>query len=235
MNVSRISGNLRAFIKAHGRQFSEIPRRESALLELGALVLSSEHYRLKGYTIQIENQQKGRFSVKLSSRGHPYNFSWFTCQKDKRKYEIHANLSVAGAHGDGAIYVVDVAVTKADKIPKSRPKRPWLCAKNSDLITFAECKKLVVYPMLLAQFVGIVHEIKPSFLGISNKQQRNPRHFYPALLSTGYLTPNSSKILTGFGQRQYRLCVIHNCEKHLSDLQNGSASVSPFMVGNSID
>ena len=45
------------------------------------------------------------------------------------------------------------------------------CLPNSELVTFAEVKKLVVYPMLLAQFVGIVHEIKPGLGG------RLPRGF----------------------------------------------------------
>ena len=49
-----------------------------------------------------------RPSLKLSARGHPYDFSWFTCVRSDAAFEIHCNLAVGGAHGDGAVYVVDV-------------------------------------------------------------------------------------------------------------------------------
>ena len=142
-------------------------------------MLTSEHYRLTGSSVNIENGKNGFFSVKLSARGNPYNFSWFTCTRSDAAFEIHANLAVGGAHKDKAVYVVDVAVVKPNKIPRAKGNTPWVCLDNANLVTFVEVKKLVVYPMLLAQFIGIVHEIKPSSSWVLRTALRSTATFAP--------------------------------------------------------
>jgi hypothetical protein len=228
MDTLKIKSNLEAFIRRHRRSFESLVARETALLEMAALVMTSEHYRLVGYSIGIENDKRGFFSVKLSARGHPYNFSWFTCVRSDAAFEIHCNLAVGGAHGDGAVYVVDVAVVRPGIVPRARNRRPWICVNNTDLVTFVEVKKLVVYPMLLAQFVGIVHEIKPAFLHDASCGLEEYDHFYPSLLTLGYLKGTSSMILDGFIRRNYKICVVHNFEAHLSSMRAGIATTSPF-------
>ena len=228
MDTLKIKNNLEAFIRRHRSSFESLVIRETTLLEMAALVMASEHYRLAGYSIGIENDKGGFFSVKLSARGHPYNFSWFTCVRSDAAFEIHCNLAVGGAHGDGAVYVVDVAVVKPRIVPRARNKRPWGCLENPDLITFVEVKKLVVYPMLLAQFVGIVHEIKPTFLHASSCGLNPYNHFYPSLVTLGYLKGTSRMILDEFIRRNYKICVIHNFDVHLSSMRAGTATTSPF-------
>lgn len=235
MNVADIDKELKAFIDKHSVQFENLVVRETALLELGALTMATEHYRLAGFTVTVENSFKGLFVAKLSSRGYPYNFSWFRCVKDNELYEIHSNLSVFGGHKDGAVYVVDVAVVVGDdKVPKSKPKQKWEALDNSALATFAEVKKLVVYPMLLAQFVGIVHEITPSRLKRLKAGTLIDDHFPPALITLGYLTATSSKAIKGFAKRKFRLCVVHNFDVYLSQMRKGQASASPFVNIQSI-
>src|SRR5579883_250583 len=110
MDVASITTALSEFIAAHRSNFDSLSARETALLELGALTMASEHYRLIGYDVTIQNPKNGLFAAKLTSRGHPFNFSWFRCEsKGGDVVEIHCNLAVEGARGDGAIYVVDVA------------------------------------------------------------------------------------------------------------------------------
>ena|SRR5579859_3781698 len=122
MDTSAIENALEKFIAQHKTQFHNLAIRETALLEIGALTIASEHYRLAGYTVTVQNQKGGLFVAKLSSRGHPYNFSWFRCDRDGAVFEIHSNLAVKGAHKDGAVYVVDVAVVNgSDVVPKEKP------------------------------------------------------------------------------------------------------------------
>ena len=64
---------------------------------------------------------------------------------------------------DDARYVVDVAVAPVAVVPRSKPSSVWNEISNQDLITFMEAKALVVYRMLVAQFIGIVHETQPRF------------------------------------------------------------------------
>jgi hypothetical protein len=228
MDVEAIKKHLGAFIRRHRSEFESMTSRETALLEMGALVMSAEHYRLAGYTVSPQNERSGRFVVKLSSRGHPYNFSWFHCVRGADACEIHANLAVHGGHRDGAVYVVDVAVVHPDKTPKKKEKKPWVALSNEHLITFAEVKKLVIYPMLLAQFIGIVHEIKPKALRRAGLSLDAGSHFYPALVSVGYLQGTSRKILEGFKKRKYRISVVDSFDFHISSMSKGGASTSPF-------
>lgn len=235
MNVSDIEKELKAFIDKHSVQFEHLAIRETALLELGALTMATEHYRLAGFTVTVENAVNGLFVAKLSSRGHPYNFSWFRCVRGNELYEIHSNLSVLGGHKDGAVYVVDVAVVAGeDKVPKTKPKQKWVALENSALATFAEVKKLVVYPMLLAQFIGIVHEITPSRLKRLKPGAAADDHFPPALITLGYLTATSSKAIDGFAKRKFRVCVVHNFDVYLSQMRRGQASQSPFIMVQSV-
>ncbi len=231
MNVSAVEGALKTFISKHSVQFHNLAVREPALLEVGALTMASEHYRLGGFSVSVENPKNGLFVAKLTSRGHPYNFSWFKCVRDGETYEIHSNLAVKGAHKDGAVYVVDVAVVEgADVVPKSKPKKPWLALDNKKLSTFIEVKKLIVYPMLLAQFIGIVHEISPRSRRKSKAAPKITCHFAPSLVTLGYLQGTSAKVLDGFAKRKYYICVVHNFDVHLSAMRRGATTASPFVA-----
>lgn len=107
--------------------------------------------------------------MKLGSRGYPWNFSWFTCEGRGKTFELHSNLSVYSEYRrDNGVYVVDVGVAKGGVLPRSAPSSGWRAVENQHLVTFAEAKALVIYPMLLAQFIGIVTEITPIFLRASS-------------------------------------------------------------------
>jgi len=229
MNIAEIHKQFKLFIRRHHAEFASLVSRETALLEMGALILTAEHYRIIGFNVIAENIKNGFFQVKLTSRGYPYTFSWFKCEKGKKCFEIHSNLAVAGAHDDGAIYVVDVAVVNSNKVPRAPEKNKWLRLENGDLLTFAEVKKLVVYPMLLAQFVGIVHEICPEYLSATKKTIHRD-HFSPALISLGYLKGTSEKIVKGFRKRKYHISIISNFDFHLSSLRKGEMEKSPFLA-----
>ena len=58
--------------------------------------MASEHYRIVGYRVSIQNAKDGLFVAKLSSKGYPYNFSWFKCAFGDVACEIHSNLTVQG-------------------------------------------------------------------------------------------------------------------------------------------
>lgn len=242
MDLEIITKHLEAFIKKHKTAFEELPKRQTAILELAALALSAEHYKSTGYRIEARNLKGSKFKIKISASGTPKNFSWFECLKEDWRFEIHANLPVYGAHNDQGVYVVDVAVTEADRaflIVSSRKKiKESLAARkypknraliNKDLITFMEVKKLVIYPMLLAQFVGIVHEIKPKFLkGKEPDGFKIQGHFLPCLAATGYLTPNSKRIIDGYQKRKMKMLVAENFDQRFFYLRDGSGQSPLF-------
>ncbi len=229
MDVEGIRAALRRFIRQHRASFEQLSGQETQLLEIGALVLAAEHYKRHGYDVRLENLQANRFRVKLGSRGKPFNFSWYLVTRGEEKFEIHSNLPVVGAHNDGGIYVVDVAVVKAGALTEVKLRRDWKAMENDVLVTFIEAKKLVVYPMLMAQFYGIVHEIKPAF--VESRTATDGDHFYPALVSIGYLTATSVQIRDGYKKRGFRLNVIPTFDDYISRIAAHPNEPSPFLPG----
>ena len=165
MDVEAVNKALTSFVEKHKAAFTTISARQSQLLELAAIVGVELHYASNGYETKIESPPNAQaFVVKTNTRGHPGKYSLVHMRKENCNYEAHMNLLVRGAHDEG-IYSVDVGIAKAGTVPKKIDKKvKWLYTENEDLVSFAEVKRLTVYPMLLAQFVGIVHEIKPAFL-----------------------------------------------------------------------
>lgn len=102
-------------------------------------------------------------------------------------------------------------------------KLKWICVENDSLITFAEVKRLVIYPMLLAQFVGIVHEIKPRFL-------RPPpllgfdryHHLPPALMALGHFSGNAAAIVRAYKGRGILICVAENFDVRIAAHRKGA-------------
>jgi hypothetical protein len=170
-----------------------------------------------------------RFRLNLNSRGKPWNFSWWRIYDLRREFFIYTNLSVRSACGiDDGIYVVDVAVTKHSVV---KPKRStdWSAIPNASLVTFLEAKRIVVYPMLLAQFVGIVHEIKPQFLnGMRPRNFVLAGHFDPALVSLGYLHGRVRPIVRGYKPRRFKVKILENADIAIAKVSRNPTAASPL-------
>lgn len=228
MNINEIQNAIRRVIRRHKDVFIQIGSSQPKLLELGAFTGLTEHYRSCGYSVRIQNPKgKNSFTVKTSTRGFPWNFSRIIADKDKISVELHMNLMVRSAHDDG-IYCVDIGVTNANKVPSEKGSVAWICLDNAHLITFAEVKKLVVYPMLLAQFIGIVHEIKPSFL--RGRKGLDSAHLSPILIALGHFSGNSSSIVDAYKRRNIHVTIAENYDVRLARVRGGS-SKSPFSEG----
>jgi len=208
--------------------FDKLGARQTQILELAAIIGVSQHYAASGFQIDIRNPLAGsQFIVKTSTRGHPASYSRICCSSGSETVELHSNLVVRGAHDEG-MYCVDVGIIESGCVPYTKTKTKWECVRNEDLRSFAEVKKLVVYPMLLAQFLGIVHEIRPNFLdeppplgfGIG-------AHLPPTLISLGHFSGNSRIIVKGFLRRGFSFLVSANFDMRLAWSRQDS-SRSPF-------
>ena len=165
MQADEVRRRLTRFFQARSTILENLARREHQLLELLSLTAVVRHYEAGGFRTIPQNLRAGRFRVKLSSKGYPWNFSYFELIRDGEVFEIRANIAVHGASTeDDGCYVVDVGVVQSGVIPTSRPKDAMWVVGNEALLTFVEAKDLVIYPMLLAQFIGIVHELLPRFI-----------------------------------------------------------------------
>ena len=225
MDVSEIRKAVQRVITKHRRAFEVIGASQTKLLELGAITGVAEHYKAKGCRVLVINPKgKRSFVVKTSTRGFPWNFSRIVIEREAVLCELHMNVMVTGAHKVGT-YCVDVGIVISGSIPSEKPKDKWVALRNSDMISFAEVKKLVVYPMLLAQFIGIVHEIKPSFL--KGRGSVDSAHPSPMLIALGNYSANSLDIVKSYKTRGISVLVAANYDGRLSRVRSGRQA-SPF-------
>lgn len=227
MDVEAIQRLLGEFIRQHRAAFSQVSERESQLLELGAIVAVERHYKSNGFATRTVAPSGGdgrTFIVKSGTRGHPARYSRVVATRGSDTVELHMNLMVRSAH-DVGIYCVDVGVVLAGAVPENvRRAEKWTCVENTSLVTFAEVKRLVVYPMLLAQFVGIVHEIKPACLQPSAPARLSRfEHLPPALLALGHFSGNSSAIVRGFKARGFTICIAEGLDLRIAAHRKGTS------------
>jgi hypothetical protein len=228
MNADNVSNAIRLFVRQHRTALDFLNARQTQLLEIGAMVGVVQHYRAYGYNTSIQNPAgTGEFRVKLSTRGHPADYSHVVCERGTTVCELHSNLSVFGGRAAG-VYCVDVAIVNSGVVPTAKGKTASQPLQNSDLISFAEAKKLVIYPMLLAQFVGIVHEVTPKFLKRDKRYRLENDHLHPALIALGSLTPNAGDILRSFKLRRYKITIAELFDIRLSAAARGR-NLSPFI------
>jgi|GEM_PF-1714944 len=225
MNIDVVQQALRDFTRKHNATFQLVATRQSQLLELAAIVGVDLHYRSNGYRSTIKSPDGTEtFIVKTSTRGHPARYSSIIFEKDGQSSEAHMNLLVRGARDEG-IYCVDVGIVGGGVVPdRVSVKEKWVCAPNAALLSFAEVKRLVVYPMLLAQFIGIVHEIRPEFL---NKPAPVGFSRYlnlpPTLIALGHFSGNSRVIVDAYPGRSVAVCVAEDFDVRLALHRKGSA------------
>jgi len=220
MNADKLSRKIRKFVTSNRGVVRQLPLLQTQILELAAVMAAADHYKSFGYAVEFHNPSRKRsFVVKSSSRGHPWNFSRIRVKRQELEFEIHMNLSIMSARDPG-VYCVDVAITQPAVVPKVHSEE-WRYLPNQHLVSFAEVKKLVVYPMLLAHFIGIVHELTPSFLEKLPSGFANADHFAPALITVGYLTSNSREIVTRYKSRGISVNVEANFDVRFSSSSSG--------------
>lgn len=219
--------DLVALAKRNRAKFFHLGSRQSQMFEVGALMSVVEHYARKRFAVEKRNLTDGRlFRVKLSSQGDPRNFSYFVLRRGRQVCEVHANVAVLGGHGRDAVYVVDVAVVRPGSLNRARRvgvRRKIRTVRNRDLITFVEAKRLVVYPMLLAQFLGVVHEIMPASMAAGSARRRRT-HFSPALVAMGRLSENCYAILADFERRGLDVAVTTSLVDRLALISRDSTA-----------
>lgn len=229
MKVEEVNRFIKTFVSRNKLKLDYLGGRQTQLLELSVSVGVVQHYKAIGYTISIINPgKKDVFRVKLGTRGHPSDYSRVLCSKGLGGVEIHSNISVRGAHDEG-IYCVDVGIMKPGSVPDNKKKK-WIAADNSSLLSFVEAKKLVIYPMLLAQFLGIVHEIKPKFIFKAPvRGYGTGKHLPPTLVTLGNYSGNSKIITKGFKERKIQLNIAENYDIRIATVRKNGI-VSPFDI-----
>src|SRR5687767_2962442 len=121
MDIKAVKSAIKAVIAGHRPTIRAIGASQTKLMELGATAGVAKHYQANGCTAVVQHPgQKRGFALKCTTRGAPWNFSYFTFHLKSLTFELHVNLPVRGAHDDG-IYCVDVAIVEAGSVLSCRP------------------------------------------------------------------------------------------------------------------
>jgi hypothetical protein len=213
-DLDALKNGLRNIAVRYRTTFESLVGKRSALLEYAALLLAVERYAEAGYSVDAKNLvNRNLFRVKKNSNGNPWNFSWYEVSRGPLTFELLTNAKVNGGYAfDDGTYVVDVAVLPGGSVARARaPGKAFNAFANSDLKTFMESKALKVYPMLLAQFVGIVLEVTPRFVTAGRRRPRGHLahgHFDPTLVALGSFSANADRIRSHYPDRGYRINVV---------------------------
>ena len=202
---------LTEFANIHRTTLSEHSKRISEYFEMSCYNLIIRYYERKGYTLEVQNLQSGKFKFKCSPKGFITNFSYFKASRiDENEREeaffIFHNATVQSYYDDDVFTTPDIVVSKTDVVPEksgyyaTNLKLTYIPREN--LITFCEAKHLVPFPELMLCFTGTVHELKPDCLSDDEKKEESA-HIAPSLMMSGTLSRATKKIKDSLERRYY--------------------------------
>jgi hypothetical protein len=146
-------------------------------------------YSSNGWQVAFNHPNPNSSVVKLkySTRGRPSQYTYAICTKKDKRVQVRHSLRVATYYHrpefiHPANVVLDVAVIADTDLSNHKTNEH---VENSRLITFGEAKHMSAFAELIANFVGLVHEISPHVINPVRSQigpvgsREHPAHQAP--------------------------------------------------------
>lgn len=166
-----------------------------------------------GWSVEFKNPHSNNYvKLKYSTRGQPCLYTYALCTKGDQKIQVRHNLRVATRHhrkdlSHAANVVLDVAVISDFDLSKHKTDDHL---ENSYLVTFGEAKHMSAFAELIANFIGLVHEMLPdkiNRLRLYDRSNLQAEHPAPFLYVSGYLYPTAQGIAQTIKERGYDIDV----------------------------
>jgi hypothetical protein len=229
----QLQDRISSFLSDFSVQLREVAEALPAIFEASCYISFVRYYSSdESIELRCENLIDGHFRFRTTTNSFPWRYSFFTalrrCQDDQKDplFEIRHNQQVAGAWTEKVkagstppLFAVDVAVLEIGALPHlpfgqtTGPK--WV--QNSQLITFGEAKMLTAYPMLIAQFFGVVHEVAPACVGRTRRRRGvaifvRPTHPHPppVLFLAGTVSKGAGPCIDSLYRRKCEFRVVAN-------------------------
>jgi hypothetical protein len=177
--------------------------------EAHVLATVIKQYKSNGWTVQIISPiEFGNpvFKLKFNTRGAPKGYSYVLCAKGSEACQIRHGLRVhTRSHKSKNLFsanvVCDIVVMKDIDIDSYTTND---ALNNNELIAFGEVKHMSAFAELVANFIGLVHEIQPLKLKAIRKKTWIPGdHISPFLYVSGKLYQTANGIAETIKQRRY--------------------------------
>ena len=192
----------------HRTSFSNHASRISDYFEMCCFNYVVRFYKNKGYTVEVENLQAGKYRYKCSTQGNQINFSHFKVTKVLSEttfnFEIHHNLAVESFHEKLIYTTPDISIIKAGTIIEDLNHyggaKKLSFVENMNLISFCEVKQFTPFPELLFNFMGTINELSNRIL-LKKQKTLKPVHIAPSLMISGKPNPHSTLIKKSLEKR----------------------------------
>ncbi len=151
--------------------------------------------------------------LKFNTRGRPSNYTYARAEKDGERIQIRHQLRVATFHHQlidfediAANICADVAVIR--DVDLSRYKSDDFVS-NRDLVSFGEAKHMSAFAELIANFVGLVHELAPKSLEVGQRPYIGPlpqvRHPAPFMYVSGHIQRTAHGLIQTIRARGFNI------------------------------
>lgn len=190
---------------------AEHSKRISDYFEMTCYNLVIRYYEKKGYTLEVQNLQGGKFKFKCSPTGLLKNFSYFKAtKKDNQDVDevvyIYHNATAQSTFDEKVFTTPDIVVSNSNTPAETKDyystKKTLSYIPKENMVTFCEAKHLTPFPELMVNFIGTVHELKPNCIDV-HKKHADSEHIAPSLMMSGTLGKPTRRIQNSFEKRYY--------------------------------
>jgi hypothetical protein len=214
IEIGKVQTRLTKFFSENKSEIQDFGSTVNQTFEAFVFASTVRWYVDRGWNVEFKNPQSNSNLVKLkfSTLGRPSLYTYAICTKGNQSIQIRHGLRVGTRyHQTGRIpsanVVLDIAVISDMDLSKHKTNDHL---ENSYLITFGEAKHMSAFAELVANFVGLVHELLPdriNHIRLYSGPGSQPEHPPPFLYVSGYLYPMAQGIAETIKDRGYDIDV----------------------------
>lgn len=157
-------------------------------------------YKGRGWRVELVHPkgspQTTAVKLKFNTRGLPSGYTYALCRKAGVAIEVRHALRVATRHHSAGTFpaanvCLDVAVIASHDLSALKTNDH---VENGKLLVFGEAKHMSAFAELVANFIGLVHEMMPEHLEATRPYigpLPDREHLAPFLYVSGYLYPTA--------------------------------------------
>lgn len=189
--------SLQDFFSTNGSLLASFGKTVNQTFEAHVFAICIKWYKANGWNITIQNPKngsyKGKFQLKFNTRGAPRHYTYAICAKDQQVIQIRHGLRVSTRYEsivkkNPANICLDISIIKDNDLTDYDTSDSL---PNDQLVSFGEAKHMSAFAELIANFIGMVHELMPEYL---TKKKTKKNHLNPFLYVSGYLNPTAKGI-----------------------------------------
>lgn len=212
MNDPAVRVQLGDFFSRNKYEIADFGRTVNQTFEAFVFASLVNWYVQHGWSVEFMNPGQDKLvKLKFNTRGRPSLYTYALCVKGEQRIQVRHGLRVATYHHKPqfrkkANVVLDVSVIYDTDLSHHKTDEHL---DNSSLITFGEAKHMAAFAELIANFIGLVHELSPTALTAirASGSPENRKHPAPFLYVSGHLNPTAQGIVESIADRGFDIDV----------------------------